>query len=60
MKAVRGAVEILPRTALKHEVNLAPMSVEELEEKKFCAQDDVRLFAIYESFKRGVDRCRDS
>ena len=32
---------------------LAPMSVEELREK-ILAQDDERLFAIYESFKRGV------
>ena len=36
---------------------LAPMSVEELREK-ILAQDDERLFAIYESFKRGVTVAR--
>ena len=50
MKAVRGAE--ISQNSLNMK-KLAPMSVEELREK-ILAQDDERLFAIYESFKRGV------
>ena len=50
MKAVRGAE--ISQNSLNMK-KLASMSVEELREK-ILAQDDERLFAIYESFKRGV------